>query len=490
MTEKVKEEEQFNKSFEYLKVKLEGGKDSFGKLMKEIVDTGICTKCSACVGTCDVLVWDLATDRPKLVGKCTGCGICYNQCPRTFTSLSDIIGSFKVAYTAQSLNEKIKGQDGGVVTALLAYGLSEGLLDCAIVTKKDKEKLWYPVPTIVTNLDDLYDSAGSVYIHSQTVNKLMEAIRAGYHSIGFVGTPCNVDAVAKMQESTTGMLHAFMRTNILNIGLFCMESFTYEGLTDFLKANGSNWDEVVKCTIERGQFVFHLKPELGKDNIARKVHTLVRYAESSCSYCGDLTSENADISVGSIGSAAGWSTVLVRNNKGYQYLIDAAEKGWIKLEPLANKKINLLKNIAKRKKQSIYKKPERKTVIFITKVATGEPKKITPAGKEDIIAAAKRKLVKLTKSKAIPAEKIYKVDVINSSGQTLDNVKIKISNHKDLTEIETWEYEIPIWYPFEELSFEVPWTDPQSEFLVELNDQKGLMLSRGAKLEKLLAPKE
>jgi len=60
-------------SFEFIQKKLEGKKDSFGKLMKEIIRTGICTECGTCAAVCPVLEWDPITAQPKLVGKCTGC---------------------------------------------------------------------------------------------------------------------------------------------------------------------------------------------------------------------------------------------------------------------------------------------------------------------------------------------------------------------------------------------------------------------------------
>jgi coenzyme F420 hydrogenase subunit beta len=54
-------------------------------------------------------------------------------------------------------------------------------------------------------------------------------------SIGFVGPSCNIDAVYKMQTSPYGLLHMFMRANILKMGLFCMDTFNYEGLKAFLE---------------------------------------------------------------------------------------------------------------------------------------------------------------------------------------------------------------------------------------------------------------
>ena len=78
-------EEKYQYSFDFIQKKLEGKKDSYGMLMKEIVRSGICTECGTCAAVCPVLEWDHLTGQPKLIGKCTGCGICYNQCPRTIT---------------------------------------------------------------------------------------------------------------------------------------------------------------------------------------------------------------------------------------------------------------------------------------------------------------------------------------------------------------------------------------------------------------------
>ena len=68
-------------TYSYIKNRLEGKKDSYGMLMKEIVRSGIFTHCSACCAVCDVLEWDPNTHEPKLIGKCTGCGICVDVCP-------------------------------------------------------------------------------------------------------------------------------------------------------------------------------------------------------------------------------------------------------------------------------------------------------------------------------------------------------------------------------------------------------------------------
>ncbi len=66
-TEKEQSATQYDYSFDYIQKKLEGKKDSFGMLMKEIVRAGICTECGTCAAVCPVLEWDHLAGQPKLI---------------------------------------------------------------------------------------------------------------------------------------------------------------------------------------------------------------------------------------------------------------------------------------------------------------------------------------------------------------------------------------------------------------------------------------
>ncbi|NVM01357.1 MAG: Coenzyme F420 hydrogenase/dehydrogenase, beta subunit C-terminal domain [Candidatus Helarchaeota archaeon] len=481
------ETESYLESFKYAQKRLEAEerKDSFGKLMREIVDSGVCTHCSACVATCDVLIWDPVTDRPKLTGKCSGCGICYNQCPRTITTIPDLIGEFRTIYTARATNSEIKGQDGGIVTAILLYGLESKLFDGAVVTLKSKEEPWKPVPKYVTTKEEILQSSGSIYCHSQTVVPLIGSLRKGAHSIGFVGTPCNINSVYKMQNSPFGLLKLFMRANIFRIGLFCMDSFSYEGLAKFLTDNNLNWSEVEKCLIKKGKFIFLLK---NGGEITERVHRLNRYKSSSCYYCTDLTSESADISVGSVGSADGYSTVIIRSAISFELFQDAIDAGYIEATPLERDKLRLVLNLARMKKQSLYTIRSRRKFVYQAPKEVIEKPKYVPATKDDIIKAAARKMAKL--SKADVDDNYIRFILINSSGETLDNVNIHIASVQDFFEVASWETSIKVWYPFEELEFEYPRTKDDTEYLIQLNDYKGLIISRVANVKKILEKKQ
>lgn len=153
----------------------------------------------------------LVGGKPALTGRCTACGVCYNQCPRTITTESSLIGKVRDVFTAKTMLPEVKGQDGGVVTSMLLYALEEGLIDSAVVTVKNEDEPWKPESIVAQTREDILRSSGSIYVHSMTMETLMSAIKNGSRSIGFVGPSCNIDAVNKMQTSPYGLLHMFMR---------------------------------------------------------------------------------------------------------------------------------------------------------------------------------------------------------------------------------------------------------------------------------------
>jgi coenzyme F420 hydrogenase subunit beta len=55
------------------------------------------------------------------------------------------------------------------------------------------------------------------------------------------------------------------------------------------------------------------------------IKELEPYMSQPCNYCIDYVAELADISVGAVGSADGWTTVIVRSELG-QKLFDSAVK--------------------------------------------------------------------------------------------------------------------------------------------------------------------
>jgi coenzyme F420 hydrogenase subunit beta len=329
-------------------------KISFGKLRKDIIKPGICTLCGACAASCDSIV--IMDETPTLVDKCTACGVCYNQCPRTITTENGLVGKLRNAYCAKSALPEINGQDGGVVTAMLGYALDEGLIDCAIVTTKSEEEPWKPVPIVAKTYEDILEGSGSIYSHSMTLKALMDAVKEGMRSIAFVGPSCNIDAVTKMQKSPQGFLHHFMRANILKMGLFCMDTFYYEGIREFIESRDMKLDDIESMKIRKGKFEFQTQEELR----VFPLDEFDQYRSSSCKYCTDMAAENSDISFGGVGTPQGWTTVLARSSIGYEIFNEAVDNGYIDARLLEEKEMKNAMNLAKMKKIQMYSINRRK----------------------------------------------------------------------------------------------------------------------------------
>jgi len=489
-----KSETPYEYSFEYIQKKLEGKKDSFGMLMKEIVRTGICTECGTCAAVCPVLEWDDLVGQPKLIGKCNGCGICYNQCPRTITDPYQLMGDFRTGYVANTnIPEVIGGQDGGTVTSILCYLFDEHLIDAAIVTMKDANNPWHPVAQIITSKDDAIKSSGSIYSHSQTVEALMDAVRQDFRSIAFVGTPCNIDAVAKMFDSPTGMLKYFMRCHVLKIGLFCMDSFAPEAIYPFFEKEGIDLSKVIKMDINKGKFHLYYDPQ-GEPIKSYTIKQLDKFKSSSCNFCIDLTAEHADISIGSVGSGANKNTVFSRTGIGTEIMEDAAEKGYIKIEPFNAINLNAVLFLAKLKKVSQYTIQKRKVFIVRDSEEKEKPRIETKPETEQVAVKptlGARKFLSVKKD-LNEDDKILNISLTNTIGYVLEDMKIRIVALEELFEKRPWITTVKEIFPFETIEIGYPLDIPDGEHiktnvLVEASTEAfGKIFSRTLKI----APKE
>ncbi len=461
---------------------------NFAKLNSMIIQTGVCTSCGACVAACPrgALEFD-EVGRPRLTGKCDACGLCLHQCPRTITTTEGLVSSFISAYKGKSLVPEVQGQDGGIVTTLLLFMLDKGYIDGAVVTRKSKDagKSWKPEPGFVKTREEVLDSAGSVYSQNFTVKALIDAVKDGHNSIAYVGTPCHIDAVTKMQESPVGLVHVFMRANIFKIGLFCMDSFSRDKLEEWFQTEANiPIEDIEKMTITKGKFKIYTK---GQETREWPVTQMDHLRSSSCYYCRDLTSENADISVGSVGSPDGWSTILIRSAIAEEILLDAVDAGYIQVDPLTRVgKKNMLK-LAQLKKVQLYTiSRRRKFVLHGKKPSDGLPSTTKPMMEETAASTAFLKFIRLQQSIISEDGSAISLLIKNVSGIVLFNVSVRISHVQEFFETEAWTNDIEEFFPGEELEFEYPRVKNDSEYLVTVLGEKGKMLSKRVDIQKLV----
>ncbi len=212
---------------------------------------------------------------------------------------------FGIFREIKAVKTAIEGQDGGVVTSLLVEGMRKVFFDSAIVVHRDNDLQAEAV--IAENVSDIRRAKGSKYQLVSVAGTLVEAvIEKGKKKIAVVGPPCQVLGIREIQK-------AIPEVELFVIGLFCMENFEYCSLkrrvSDLLKVD---LDKAEKASITKGNFIVTNE---GKQ-VSCKVSELQDAVRISCSFCTDFTSRLADISVGSVGSPDGYSTVITRSRKG------------------------------------------------------------------------------------------------------------------------------------------------------------------------------
>jgi coenzyme F420 hydrogenase subunit beta len=107
--------------------------------------------------------------------------------------------------------------------------------------------------------------------------------------------------------------------------LFCFEAFNCAKIKEEVKSQlGVDLDKAQKTQVKYGKFTAVVD---GKE-YSCKVNDLDAAAEKVCRYCGDFTAQLADVSVGSVGSKKGYSTVIVRSKAGEKLIknLDAAKE--------------------------------------------------------------------------------------------------------------------------------------------------------------------
>ena len=342
----------------------------FGELEYKVIKSDICCRCGTCEALCPRI--EHVEDKPELVMYDPHCGLCFTYCPRNFLDMGQMesklfgrtrkpeekLGIYKKAVSAQAVSREGIAQDGGVAAALLVYALESGMIDCAIITDKDEE--WRTTARVATSAEEIRSAAGTKYTINNSVNALAEALNMGFEKIGFVGTPCQIQGLRKVQLLEEP--YQFGQDKIaLLVGLFCMENFDYDALMNGLVKGkfGLEPKDVARFEIKKG--MFRVIDKAGKAHEV-KIEETDPYTFPGCGPCFDFASELADVSVGSVGSADGWSTVLTRTDVGEKLYGDALAAGLVAEKAVSEKGLALAKRLAAGKVERFLLKSEEMKV--------------------------------------------------------------------------------------------------------------------------------
>jgi len=318
---------------------------TFFNLIQEVQKPGLCHRCGGCVTFCTAVNYG-ALDLDEQgnpyyseIDKCIECGLCHAICPeideldeetKRLVSWSAPVGRIMETTVARAVDPAVRARatDGGAVTALLLHLFETGRIDGAVVTRP--VNLYQREPFLAQSKQDIVESAGFQIDTSHGMKRFSERyqtyssieglgalLRRGLRRVAFIGTPCQVKAIRKMQ-----VLEIVPSETIhLCFGLFCSGNFVFGEAQrqEVARLGGFSWEQAVKLNIKEA-FQVHLQ---NGSMCSIPLDRLEFMKRQACSYCPDYSAELADLSFGGIGAAEGWTTVVARTPKGRAALADS-----------------------------------------------------------------------------------------------------------------------------------------------------------------------
>lgn len=312
----------------------------FMELDEAVIDADRCIQCGTCVAACPSDSIGVGDDgKPELVKMCTGCSMCWDFCPRgglryerqwKITGGDDNVsgaGDPITEFTAKVRDDWHENtQDGGVVTAVLSTLLEEGEIDGALVATESEEDPWKAESFLATSHEDLVENAGSFYNQTMALgnldlgrweHKLPEKDPEDL-SLALVGTPCEIEGISALQDFdwSKGAQTELVEAVDYRISLMCTKNFNYERLIGEQLAEKRDIypEDIGKMDVIEGEMRVYGND--GEQIIAEDVNEFHDATLKGCDECADFTGMTSDITVGSVGSADGYSSVIVRTEEG------------------------------------------------------------------------------------------------------------------------------------------------------------------------------
>lgn len=231
---------------------------------------------------------------------------------------------------------------GGIASALAAFALESGAATGVLHIGSSPDAPYLNQTRLSESTEALLSTTGSRYSPASPAEGL-DRIERGAGPAVFIGKPCDVAATVRAAAERPALSERLA----LTIGIFCAGTPSTEGNLALLRLAGVEDPATVKSLRFRGHgwpgdWVVEYETEDGGIGTHRMSYAeswgfLQRYRQWRCYICPDHTGEHADVAVGDPWyrevepGEPGRSLVVARTARGRQFVLRAAEAGYIRL---------------------------------------------------------------------------------------------------------------------------------------------------------------
>jgi len=338
------------------------GAGPWQQLLRDVVETDLCTRCGTCVGVCPTGVFEFASlDRECLPAAvrpeaCVRCGLCVSACPGERVAFGELhaaagavpvqseelgpIRRLRVAHACDPMIRSV-GASGGAVTAMLCDLLQRGEITGAVVLDAHPEAPWRPWPRVARSRDEIVHAAQSKYCVTPT-NVVLGQIDPRVERLAVVALPCQIHALRTLERRSDPAMKAVS----LIVGLYCGNQLDFGATRSFLRRHRvRDLGQVAEVRYRDGAWPGNVRAILrdGRSVAAPKFqfnHLISSYVVPRCLLCTDLAAEGADVSVADAwdmpsGTEGGSSLVVSRTERGEAVVAELAARGVLSAEEVS-----------------------------------------------------------------------------------------------------------------------------------------------------------
>ncbi|MHA3964326.1 MAG: Coenzyme F420 hydrogenase/dehydrogenase, beta subunit C-terminal domain [Candidatus Thorarchaeota archaeon SMTZ1-45] len=226
-----------------------------------------------------------------------------------------------------------KADSGGAVTSILKCALETGEINGVVTVKSNSGDRFSGVSVLITNPEDLTDTAGSLHCSLPNIPRFVKEYLEGAANmkLAIVGKPCDIRAIIELQKRKQIDID-----NVILIGLNCTGTITPATARKmYIEEFKVDPSAVIKEDIDDGMLTITLEDGNVKSMDLAKLEKKGLGRRENCRRCEFNIPTFADLAFGKWGTEeleeAG-TFVEVSSNKGQSLFRKAIDNGYIKID--------------------------------------------------------------------------------------------------------------------------------------------------------------